>query len=57
MKYFQVEYSIGANGKPLPSNLMADLDSALIPAINTAAMKHRRGPLVVELFFSIISLF
>ena len=53
----QVEYSIGAKQQPLPANLMADLDSALIPSINAAAMKHRRGPLTVELFFSVVSLF
>ncbi|KAK3743245.1 hypothetical protein QZH41_017053, partial [Actinostola sp. cb2023] len=52
-----VEYSIGAKQQPLPANLMADLDSALIPSINAAAMKHRRGPLTVELFFSVVSLF
>ncbi|EDO36159.1 predicted protein, partial [Nematostella vectensis] len=51
------EYAIGAKQEPLPAEIMVDLDNALVPAMNSAALKYGGGPLTLELFFNIIVLF
>lgn len=53
----KVGYIIGSSQQPLPADLMADLDNEMVPAINSAATRYRRGPLVMELLFRILKLF